>query len=92
MIVHKFGGTSVGDAGCFANVADIVVKHYDQEGRSESPLQVLCQAVPLLPIHLDGLSSSWKPNRPEPWLATPGGWIQAPEGLPSGLRLLRPPC
>jgi aspartokinase/homoserine dehydrogenase 1 len=29
MIIHKFGGTSVGDAGCFANVADIVVKHYN---------------------------------------------------------------
>ena len=29
MIVHKFGGTSVGDAGCFANVADIVTEHYN---------------------------------------------------------------
>jgi aspartokinase/homoserine dehydrogenase 1 len=28
MIVHKFGGTSVGDARCFANVADIVLEHY----------------------------------------------------------------
>jgi aspartate kinase len=28
MIVHKFGGTSVGDARCFANVADIVVQQY----------------------------------------------------------------
>jgi aspartokinase/homoserine dehydrogenase 1 len=28
MIVHKFGGTSVGDAHCFANVADIVVEQY----------------------------------------------------------------
>jgi aspartokinase len=30
MIVHKFGGTSVGDPACFANVADIVVEHYSQ--------------------------------------------------------------
>jgi aspartate kinase len=28
MIVHKFGGTSVGDARCFANVAGIVIAHY----------------------------------------------------------------
>jgi aspartokinase/homoserine dehydrogenase 1 len=28
MIVHKFGGTSVGDARCFANVAGIVVEQY----------------------------------------------------------------
>jgi len=28
MIVHKFGGTSVGDAQRFANVADIVIEHY----------------------------------------------------------------
>ena len=27
LIVHKFGGTSVGDAGCFANVAEIVAEH-----------------------------------------------------------------
>ena len=27
MIVHKFGGTSVGDARCFGNVADIVIEH-----------------------------------------------------------------
>jgi aspartokinase/homoserine dehydrogenase 1 len=25
MIVHKFGGTSIGDARCFANVADIII-------------------------------------------------------------------
>jgi len=30
MIVHKFGGTSVGDAGCFANVAEIIVEQFDQ--------------------------------------------------------------
>lgn len=28
MIVHKFGGTSLGDAQCFANVADIIIKCY----------------------------------------------------------------
>ncbi|HEV58187.1 MAG TPA: aspartate kinase [Phycisphaerales bacterium] len=28
MIVHKFGGTSVGDADRFSNVADIVIKHH----------------------------------------------------------------
>ncbi|NLX42808.1 MAG: aspartate kinase, partial [Chloroflexi bacterium] len=27
MIVHKFGGTSVGDAECFARVADILAQH-----------------------------------------------------------------
>lgn len=30
MIIHKFGGTSVGDARCFANVADIVIEHYNR--------------------------------------------------------------
>jgi aspartate kinase len=30
MIVHKFGGTSVGDAQCFANVADIVMEYHNQ--------------------------------------------------------------
>jgi aspartokinase/homoserine dehydrogenase 1 len=30
MIVHKFGGTSVGDAQRFANVADIVLAHHNQ--------------------------------------------------------------
>jgi aspartate kinase len=30
MIVHKFGGTSVGDAGRFANVADIVIAQYER--------------------------------------------------------------
>jgi len=28
MIVHKFGGTSVGDARCFANVASIIIEHH----------------------------------------------------------------
>lgn len=31
MIVHKFGGTSVGDARRFANVTDIVVQHHGSE-------------------------------------------------------------
>ncbi|MBU1879180.1 MAG: hypothetical protein KJ734_09555 [Chloroflexi bacterium] len=30
MIVHKFGGTSVGDARRFANVADIVIENHQQ--------------------------------------------------------------
>jgi bifunctional aspartokinase / homoserine dehydrogenase 1 len=30
MIVHKFGGTSVGDANRFANVADIVIEHHNR--------------------------------------------------------------
>jgi aspartokinase/homoserine dehydrogenase 1 len=32
MIVHKFGGTSVGDAACFAGVAEIVATHHEREG------------------------------------------------------------
>jgi aspartokinase len=34
MIVHKFGGTLLGDAQCFSNVADIVVAYQD---RAENP-------------------------------------------------------
>ncbi len=34
MIVHKFGGTSVGDAQCFANVAEIIM---DQDQRTRRP-------------------------------------------------------
>jgi len=30
MIVHKFGGTSIGDAQCFANVADIIIEHHNR--------------------------------------------------------------
>ena len=30
MIVHKFGGTSVGDAERFASVADIVIQHHNK--------------------------------------------------------------
>lgn len=32
MIVHKFGGTSVGDALRFSSVADIILTHHDQAG------------------------------------------------------------
>ena len=32
MIVHKFGGTSVGDAQRFAGVADILLAHHDRAG------------------------------------------------------------
>jgi len=35
MIVHKFGGTSVGNAQCFANVADIVI---DQQNNAKLAL------------------------------------------------------
>lgn len=36
MIVHKFGGTSVADARCFANVADILIEHH-QSGNVAQP-------------------------------------------------------
>ena len=36
MIVHKFGGTSVGNAQCFGNVADIVIDHQNKT-RSAAP-------------------------------------------------------
>jgi aspartate kinase len=36
MIVHKFGGTSVGDAGCFANVAEIIA---EQSNQTQAPLR-----------------------------------------------------
>jgi aspartate kinase len=32
MIVHKFGGTSVGDASRFASVADILMDHHQRQG------------------------------------------------------------
>ncbi len=38
MIIHKFGGTSVGDAQCFANVADIVIEHSGGKGGRRSSL------------------------------------------------------
>ena len=37
MIVHKFGGTSVGDAERFASVADIVIDHH--RGQDAAPRQ-----------------------------------------------------
>jgi aspartate kinase len=43
MIVHKFGGTSVGDAGCFAGVAEIVQEHHartSDPGRCETVVVV----------------------------------------------------
>ena len=32
MIIHKFGGTSVGDADRFSNVADIIKRHHQEPG------------------------------------------------------------
>ena len=43
MIVHKFGGTSVGDARRFARVADIVIEHHggaDDDSRGETVVVV----------------------------------------------------
>jgi aspartate kinase len=43
MIVHKFGGTSVGDARCFAGVAEIVLEHHARTvdpGRCETVVVV----------------------------------------------------
>jgi aspartate kinase len=37
MIVHKFGGTSVGDADRIANVAEIVTHHHNKQAESENP-------------------------------------------------------
>ena len=34
MIVHKFGGTSLGDADRFASVADILIDHHQERGES----------------------------------------------------------
>jgi aspartokinase/homoserine dehydrogenase 1 len=36
MIVYKFGGTSVGDARCFANVAGIIIEHHAKTGGAGS--------------------------------------------------------
>ena len=41
MIVHKFGGTSLGDARCFANVAEIVAAHHATDGREGAPRAVV---------------------------------------------------
>jgi aspartate kinase len=38
MIIHKFGGTSVGDARCFANVANIVIDHFQRSSETNSAL------------------------------------------------------
>jgi len=43
MIVHKFGGTSVGDAGRFAGVADILTGHH-----SETDDAAMCEIVVVL--------------------------------------------
>jgi aspartokinase/homoserine dehydrogenase 1 len=46
MIVHKFGGTSVGDAQCFANVADIVVEqHNETNGATPGETVVVLSAM-----------------------------------------------
>ena len=44
MNVHKFGGTSVGDAACFANVADIIREHYHRSG-AETGMVVVVSAM-----------------------------------------------
>lgn len=41
MIVHKFGGTSIGDAQRFASVADIVLAHHNQAGNPASAQTVV---------------------------------------------------
>jgi aspartokinase/homoserine dehydrogenase 1 len=46
MIVHKFGGTSIGDAQCFANVADIVIEHHNKgNGAARSEMVVVVSAM-----------------------------------------------
>ena len=46
MIVHKFGGTSVGDTQCFANVADIVIERQNQaSGASPGEIVVVVSAM-----------------------------------------------
>jgi aspartokinase/homoserine dehydrogenase 1 len=44
MIVHKFGGTSVGDAQCFANVAGIVLQQY-RDGPAPGEVVVVASAM-----------------------------------------------
>ena len=41
MIVHKFGGTSIGDAQRFASVADIVLAHHNHSGNPVSAQTVV---------------------------------------------------
>jgi aspartokinase/homoserine dehydrogenase 1 len=46
MIVHKFGGTSVGDAGRFAEVADILIGHYGKnKGAAVCEIVVVLSAM-----------------------------------------------
>jgi aspartokinase/homoserine dehydrogenase 1 len=46
MIVHKFGGTSVRDAQCFANVAGIVIEHQNKtNGASPGEIVVVVSAM-----------------------------------------------
>ena len=45
MIVHKFGGTSVGDARCFANVADILIERQNQNGAVSGGIVVVVSAM-----------------------------------------------
>ncbi|MBL7201534.1 MAG: aspartate kinase [Anaerolineae bacterium] len=45
MIVHKFGGTSVGDAGRFANVAQIIIDHQHREGAPSGGVAVVVSAM-----------------------------------------------
>ena len=45
MIVHKFGGTSIGDAQCFASVADIVIEHYKGTGATPGEVVVVVSAM-----------------------------------------------
>ena len=45
MIVHKFGGTSLGDAGRFANVADIVIDQQSRDGVGLGEMVVVVSAM-----------------------------------------------
>jgi aspartate kinase len=45
MIVHKFGGTSVGDARRFACVADIVIEHHHRGGVASGKVVVVVSAM-----------------------------------------------
>ena len=45
MIIHKFGGTSVGNAQRFANVADIVLEHQDSGGTASGDVVVVVSAM-----------------------------------------------
>jgi aspartokinase/homoserine dehydrogenase 1 len=46
MIVHKFGGTSLGDAQCFANVTDIIIERYSKASdRAMAEMVVVVSAM-----------------------------------------------